>query len=81
MDDYEGGFDVGDIKVLPFRIPHDAAYPLAYSFECGNARCSVATDIGMPTRGVLRNIKTAKSCCSKQITTLKCSKTANIRQI
>lgn len=57
VDDYEGGFDVGDIKVLPFRVPHDAAYPLAYSFECGNARCSVATDIGMPTRGVLRNIK------------------------
>lgn len=57
VDDFEGGFDVGDVKVLPFRIPHDAAYPLAYSFECGNARCSVATDIGMPTRGVLRNIK------------------------
>ena len=57
VDDFEGGFDVGDVKVLPFRIPHDAAYPLAYSFECGHARCSVATDIGMPTRGVLRNIK------------------------
>lgn len=57
VDDYEGGFQIGDIDVLPFRIPHDAAYPLAYSFECGHARCSVATDIGTPTRGVLRNIK------------------------
>ena len=57
VDNYEGGFDIGDIKVMPFRIPHDAAYPLAYSFECGHARCSVATDIGTPTVGVLRNIK------------------------
>lgn len=56
-DDYENGFSIGDIKVEPFRIPHDAAYPLAYSFECNGARCSVATDIGIPTRGVLRNIK------------------------
>lgn len=56
-DDYENGFTIGDIKVEPFRIPHDAAYPLAYSFECKGARCSVATDIGIPTKGVLRNIK------------------------
>lgn len=57
VDCYEGGFCVGDIKVLPFRIPHDAAYPLAYSFECGHARLSVATDIGVPTVGLLKNIK------------------------
>ncbi len=57
VDDYESGFTIGDINVEPFRIPHDAAYPLAYSFECGGARCSVATDIGVPTVGVLKNIK------------------------
>ena len=57
VDDFENGFKIGDIDVEPFRIPHDAAYPLAYSFECGGARCSVATDIGVPTVGVLRNIK------------------------
>lgn len=57
VDDYEGGFTVGDIEVEPFRIPHDAAYPLGYSFRVGSARCSVATDIGVPTHGLLRNIK------------------------
>lgn len=57
VDNYEGGFSVGDIEVTPFRIPHDAAYPLAYSFRAGRARCSIATDIGMLTRGVLRNVK------------------------
>lgn len=57
VENYEGGFKVGDISVEPFRIPHDAAYPLAYSFSCDGARCSVATDIGVPTLGVLRNVK------------------------
>lgn len=57
VNNYEGGFTVGDIEVIPFRIPHDAAYPLAYSFKAGHARCSVATDIGMLTRGVLRNVR------------------------
>ena len=57
VDNYEGGFTVGDIEVEPFRIPHDAEYPMAYSFRVGESRCSVATDIGVPTLGVLRNIK------------------------
>ena len=57
VPDFEGGFKIGDIKVEPFRIPHDAAYPLAYTFDCNGARCSVATDIGMPTKGVVRNVK------------------------
>ncbi|MCM1305909.1 MAG: MBL fold metallo-hydrolase [Bacteroides sp.] len=57
VDNYEGGFSVGDINVEPFRIPHDAEYPLAYSFSSDGARCSIATDIGVPTLGVLRNIK------------------------
>ena len=57
VDDFESGFTIGDINVEPFRIPHDAAYPLAYSFECGGARCSVATDIGELTPGIYNNIK------------------------
>ncbi len=57
VDDFENGFKVGDIDVQPFRIPHDAAYPLAFSFSLGWARCSVATDIGTPTMGLLRNVK------------------------
>ncbi len=57
VDGFEGGFEIGDIAVEPFRIPHDAAYPLAYSFRSGGARCSVATDIGVPTVGLMKNIK------------------------
>jgi phosphoribosyl 1,2-cyclic phosphodiesterase len=56
---YENGFVVGDIRVHPFRIPHDAAYPLGYTLECGGARVSVATDIGRPTVGVFKNISSS----------------------
>lgn len=55
---YEGGFTVGDIEVIPFRIPHDAAYPLGYSFRLASGQqVSVATDMGRPTVGVFNNIK------------------------
>lgn len=57
VDFYENGFEIGDIKVLPFRIPHDAEYPLGYTFECGKDRVSIATDMGFATNGVYQNIK------------------------
>ncbi len=60
VDDYENGFIVGDISVSPFRIPHDAVYPLAYTFSCDGVSISVATDIGKPTVGVFNNIKDSR---------------------
>lgn len=58
VDFYEGGFTIGDIDVIPFRIPHDAAYPLGYSFRLRTgAQVSVATDMGKPTVGVFNNIR------------------------
>ncbi|MCQ2602535.1 MAG: MBL fold metallo-hydrolase [Clostridia bacterium] len=42
VDFYENGFSIGDIKVEPFRVPHDAAYPLGDSFECDKKRASIA---------------------------------------
>ncbi len=56
VDFYENGFSIGDIKVEPFRVPHDAAYPLGYSFECDKKRASIATDMGVPLKSVLNNI-------------------------
>ena len=57
QDFYENGFMIGDIAVTPFRIPHDAEYPLGYTFQCGGSRVSIATDMGYPTNGVFNNIK------------------------
>ena len=31
VDFYEGGFTIGDIEVIPFRSPREAADPLGYS--------------------------------------------------
>lgn len=49
-------FAVGDINVCPFKIPHDAAYPVGYAFDDGHSRAAVATDMGMLTEDVFRKI-------------------------
>jgi len=53
---YELGFEVGDIFVVPFRLPHDAAYPLGYSFYNNGQKICVATDIGHITQGIVKNL-------------------------
>ena len=57
VDFYENGFYIGDIEVLPFRISHDATYPLGYTFRCGDDRISIATDMGIVAGSVWNNIK------------------------
>ena len=37
---------VGDLRVKPFRIDHDAANPVAYRVQCGQKSVAVATDMG-----------------------------------
>lgn len=49
-------FAIGDIDISPFAIPHDAAYPVGYSFSDGHSRAAVATDMGMLTEEVFRAI-------------------------
>ena len=43
-------FAVGDIELLPFRLPHDAYDPVGFVLSCGGARLGIATDLGMPTQ-------------------------------
>ncbi len=38
--------EVGDIRVNPFSIPHDAANPVCYTFESGGHKLGMATDLG-----------------------------------
>ena len=42
----DNDFEIGDIGITPFAIPHDAAAPVGYCFCVGNERFAVATDIG-----------------------------------
>ena len=39
-------FEIGELAVLPFRVSHDAAEPVAYRFSCGEKSVAVATDLG-----------------------------------
>jgi len=45
-------FQVGDLEVLPFTVPHDAREPVQFVLSDGSARLGVLTDIGAPTRHV-----------------------------
>jgi phosphoribosyl 1,2-cyclic phosphodiesterase len=40
------GFQVGDISVRPFTIPHDAADPVGFTFRAEGVKVGVATDLG-----------------------------------
>jgi phosphoribosyl 1,2-cyclic phosphodiesterase len=39
-------FQVGDIEVRPFTIPHDAADPVGFTFRAEGVKVGVATDLG-----------------------------------
>ena len=39
-------FQIGDIEVTPFTIPHDAADPVGFAFRVEGAKLAVATDLG-----------------------------------
>ena len=40
------GFQVGDIAVRPFTIPHDAADPVGFTFRAEGIKVGLATDLG-----------------------------------
>jgi len=40
------GFRVGDIEVMPFTIPHDAADPVGFTFRAEGIKVGLATDLG-----------------------------------
>ena len=50
-------FEIGDLKVKPFSIPHDAANPCGFNIFKDDKKLSIATDIGHMTNGVLKNLE------------------------
>jgi phosphoribosyl 1,2-cyclic phosphodiesterase len=40
------GFQIGDIAVVPFTIPHDAADPVGFTFQAEGVKVGFATDLG-----------------------------------
>lgn len=50
-------FTVGEFRVTPFPVPHDAARPVGFVLEDGRTRVGVATDLGSATLEVLAALK------------------------
>ena len=48
LERFEAGrsFQVGDIAITPFTIPHDAADPVGFSFRAEGVKVGYATDLG-----------------------------------
>ena len=48
LERFESGhkFQVGDIEVKPFTIPHDAADPVGFTFRAEGIKIGIATDLG-----------------------------------
>jgi phosphoribosyl 1,2-cyclic phosphodiesterase len=50
---YSGrSFQIGDIAVTPFTIPHDAADPVGFTFRAEGVKVGIATDLGYLPRNV-----------------------------
>jgi phosphoribosyl 1,2-cyclic phosphodiesterase len=49
-------FELNDLKITPFAIPHDAADPVGFSIEKGDKKISVATDIGHMNTNIMENL-------------------------
>lgn len=50
-------FNIGDICINAFDIPHDAASPVGYNFYIGNKKVTTATDIGHINSKLFDNLK------------------------
>ena len=56
-----GGFDVGDINVETFSIPHDAQDPVGFILHTNSGNIGFATDLGHVTKLVLDRIRSANA--------------------
>ena len=49
-------FSIGNIDIIPFSIPHDAANPCGFTLYSGKKKISIATDIGHMNNSILSSI-------------------------
>ena len=50
-------FDIGDFRIEPYSIPHDAFDPVGYLVHWGPVKIGMATDIGLPTALIRTRLK------------------------
>ena len=51
------GFEVGDIAIMPFTIPHDAADPVGFTFRSEGVKLGMATDLGYMPASVCDHLR------------------------
>ena len=70
-------FQIKDIEVNPFSIPHDAANPCGFNITNNSDKISIATDIGHMTNDILKQLEDSKFILLESnydTEVLKCSK-------
>ena len=55
--DVQDKFEVGNLQINPFSIPHDAADPCGFNILCDNRKISIATDIGHMTKEIVKRLE------------------------
>ena len=50
-------FPIGDIQVMPFTVPHDAADPVAFAFRVDGVKVAIVTDLGYMPASVRDHIR------------------------
>lgn len=50
-------FEIGDLKINPFSIPHDAANPCGFNIYHDDNKISIATDLGHVTSEILHDLE------------------------
>jgi len=58
--EYDTAFNIGNISVSFFPIPHDSAFCFGYRFVCGDSVVGIATDIGKMTKEILTALATCQ---------------------
>lgn len=53
----EVSFNIGNLNITPFHIPHDSAENYGYSIVCDDCRFTLMTDMGMLTEIIRKYIK------------------------
>lgn len=70
-------FEIGDLVITPFAIPHDAANPCGFTVRCGNTQMTTATDLGHMDAHLIKNLQESSFVLLESnydLNTLKCSR-------
>ncbi len=50
-------FEIGDLKIKPLKVDHDAKEPVCYRIEQGTKSCAIVTDLGEYNEYLMENLK------------------------